>query len=91
MCKGNTEGPIQARVMGLLASLFFSVPTTIIVWIAINKEIAFWVSSKEILGSNLFLTVLAIFVVVALVFPKLFPSMLGKMWLGLIKYEKWFG
>lgn len=82
------EGPIQSRLMALLASLFFSVPTAILIWLGINKQLAFW--NGFIATSYLWASVAA-FAFVALIAPKLFPSILGVLWRWLLKVEKWWG
>ena len=71
------EGPIESRIMGMLASLFFSVPTAILIWLIINKELIFW--GKFISTSYLWASIV-IFAFIAFIAPKFFPSILGAIW-----------
>lgn len=81
-------GPIETRLIGLLASLFFSVPTAALIWLVVNKELAFW---GGFLGSTYLVACIIVFAVMALLFPRLFPSILGGIWRGILKFERWWG
>jgi len=80
MPKEKREGPIQARLMGVLAAMFFAIPTTVILWLGINRELALWRAPDAYIGSSGFWLTMAAFVSVAMIFPHLFPAMLGKAW-----------
>lgn len=82
------EGPVQARLMGFLAAMFFAVPTTIIIWLGINKELALWGGPNAYIGSTGFWLIMCAYAAVAMIFPHLFPAMLGKAWRFIIH---WFG
>lgn len=82
------EGPIASRLMALLASLFFSIPTAILIWLGVNKELAFW---GGFIGTSYFWASIFIFALIAFIAPKLFPSILGGIWRWFLKIEKWWG
>ena len=81
-------GPIESRVIGLFASLFFSVPTAAFIWLGVNKELAYW---GGFLGSTYLIACIIIFAVLALLLPQLFPSILGGIWRGIVRIERWWG
>lgn len=83
------SGPLKARLIGVIASLFFSVPTSGLIWFATNKNLALWADGAFI-GANGFWMVLGFFTLIALIFPHLFPDLLGKVWRAIIKFELWF-
>jgi hypothetical protein len=74
--------------MGVFASLFFSVPTAALIWLGINKELAYW---GGFLGTSFFWGSLAVGAGVALLAPRLLPSLLGAIWKGFMRIEKWWG
>lgn len=86
----RTEGPIIGFLMGQLAAAFFAVPTAALLWFATNKHLALWGPSGAFIGSTGFWLVLSFFAFVSVFLPKLFPSLLGKAWHGLIRLEQWF-
>jgi hypothetical protein len=78
----SIKDPIKARAYALLASLFFFVPTALLLWFSVNVGLS---QLGDFIGSDyLWLTIL-IFSVVALVFPKIFPEMLGFIWWLMLK------
>ncbi len=85
--KMRSEGPIIAPLMGPLATALFATPTAALLWLATNKHLG---PSGAFLGTTGFWLVLGGFALVALLIPRLFPSLLGKLWHGLIKFEHWF-
>ena len=87
--RNETGGPIQARLIGVIASLFFSLPTSALLWLATNKQLALWADGTFI-GARGFWLVLGIFTLIALILPNLFPTLLGKVWRAIIKLELWF-
>lgn len=84
------EGPIKSRIMGFLASMCFAIPTAAIVWLSTNKNLALWGSPDAFISTNVFWAILGGFALIALIFPNIFPSMLGRIWRWLIKIESWF-
>jgi len=68
----------------------FAVPTAALLWFATNKRLAVWGPKGAFFGTNGFWVVLGFFAFVSFFFPKLFPSLLGKIWRGFIKFENWF-
>lgn len=81
-------GPIESRLIGLCASLFFSIPTAALLWLVVNRELAYW---GGFLGSTYLVTCIIVFAALAVLVPRLFPSILGGIWRGIIKFERWWG
>ncbi len=86
----QSEGPLTGFLMGQLAAVLFAVPTAAIVWFATNKELALWGPGGAFIGAKGFWLILACFAFVSLFLPRLFPSLLGKVWHGIIRFEQWF-
>lgn len=84
----NESGPIESRLISLFASLFFSVPTAALIWLGVNKELSY---SGGFLGSNYLIACIIVFAVMALLLPRLFPSILGGIWQGMLTIERWWG
>ena len=85
----NQGGPIESRLISLFASLFFSIPTAAFVWLWVNLELAvYW---DGFLSSRYLVTCIIVFAVLALLLPKLFPSILGGIWRGIGKIWNWWG
>jgi len=82
------EGSIESRLIALAASLFFSIPTAVLLWLLINMELAFW---GGFLGSGYLLASILIFAVLALLLPQLFPAILGHVWRFIMRMTGWFG
>ena len=83
------DGPIETRLISLFASLFFSIPTAVFVWLWVNLELAvYW---DGFLSSRYLISCIVVFAVLALLLPKLFPSILGGVWLGIAKVWPWWG
>ncbi len=82
------EGSIESRLIALTASLFFSIPTAVIIWLLINKELAYW---GGFLGSGYLLSSIAIFAVLAFLFPLFFPAILGHVWRSIVRMAGWLG
>ena len=76
--------------MGQLAAAFFAVPTAVILWFATNKYLAIWGPFGAFIGSSGFWFIVLFFAITSLFLPRLFPSLLGKVWHGLIRFEQWF-
>ena len=85
----ETGGPLQARLIGVIASLYISLPTSALLWLATNEQLALWADGTFI-GARGFWLVLGIFTLIALILPNLFPTLLGKVWRAIIKLELWF-
>lgn len=84
--RAREPGFIEERLMGLLASMLFSVPTAAILWLYINASLLSW---DLFLGSSLFWGCMVFFMAVALFFPAMFPSMLGAIWRAIIYMQSW--
>lgn len=70
-------GPIESRLISLFVSLFFSVPTAVLLWVWVNSQLMYvgdFLSTRYLIGC------IVTFSVLALVLPNLFPSMLGCVW-----------
>jgi hypothetical protein len=89
MAKNRGQGgPIESRLISLFASLFFSVPTAVFVWLWVNLELA--VHWDGFLSSRYLIICIFVFAVLALLAPKLFPSMLGGIWRGIARVWSWW-
>lgn len=77
---------IEERFIALLASLFFSIPTAVLIWLLINKELAF---TGAFLASSYLWMSLVVFAALAFAAPTLFSSILGAIWRWLAKVMKW--
>ncbi len=85
--KHNPSGPIASRLIGLFASLFFSIPTAAFLWFWVNKELAYW---GGFLNSSYLLACIAVFAAIALLLPSLFPSIIGGVWRWIIGIHRWW-
>ncbi len=85
----NQSGFFESRLMSLLASLFFSIPTAAFIWFGINKQLAFF--DAGFFSSGYLVACIVVFSVIALLLPQLFPSVLGWFWRGILKVERWWG
>jgi len=89
MARNHSQGgPIESRLISLFASLFFSVPTAGFIWLGVNKELAYW---GGFLSSTYLVACIIVFAIMALLFPQLFPSILGGLWRGILKVGHWWG
>ncbi|RTE64269.1 hypothetical protein EH243_18270 [Amphritea opalescens] len=90
MARHHSQGGfIKSRLIGLFASLFFSVPTAILIWFGVNKQLAYF--DAGFFSSTYLIACILIFSVLALLFPRLFSSILGGIWRGILKVERWWG
>ncbi|MBO2627979.1 hypothetical protein I6M59_06530 [Shewanella algae] len=80
------SGWLVGLLMGQLAALVFAVPTAVLLWLATNKHLALWSNGQAFIGSQGWWLTLAVFALTALLLPRLFPSLLRKVWQLLI----WF-
>ena len=79
---------LETRLVGVFASLFFSVPTAALIWLGVNKELALWGS---FLDSSYLVATVILFALIALLSPLLFPSLLGAIWRWVLKVQQWWG
>ena len=86
----NNNNVVFEFIAGQIAAAFFAVPTAALVWLATNRELAFWGQPGAFLGAKAFWLILGFFASVSIFLPNLFPSLLGKVWHGLIKWFQWF-
>ncbi len=82
------EYSIPDRLMAMLASLFFSVPTALVIWLSINRELALW--WQGFLDSGYLWGSIVLFALLAFSMPRLFPVVLGSIWNGFIKLWRWW-
>lgn len=80
--------PTESRLISLLASLLFSVPTAAFIWLGVNKGLAYW---GGFLSSTYVLVCILVFAVLAFLFPRLFPAILGAVWRGILGVQRWWG
>jgi hypothetical protein len=83
----SDEGFLEARLYGPFASLIFSVPTAFIIWMWANIELA---SFGGFIGSYYLVASIGIFSIIALLFPRLFPSILGFIWHAMAKVSRFW-
>src|SRR5690606_3238478 len=86
--KHETQETLGSRLMAALFSLFVSVPTAALIWLWVNRELASW---GGFVSSSYLLVAAAVFALVACVVPRLCPSLLGRIWHGMIRVNRWFG
>ena len=67
------------RLISVFASLLFSVPTCLILSLKISQNLLA-LQLDFTVGGKGFLVLLLIFSVLAFIFPKLFPNVLGWVW-----------
>lgn len=84
--RDEEEGSLESRVMGLLASLFFSVPTAMLIWFGVNKELGFL---DGFIGTEYLWLSIAVFAAIAFIAPTVFPSVLGYIWRWFLKLWGW--
>lgn len=84
------EGPVLEFLMGQFAAACFALPTSALLWFTTNKHLAIWGPADAFIGSNGFWLVLGVFGFVSVFMPALFPALLGKVWRGIIQWERWF-
>jgi len=84
----NPDHSISGRLMGVLSSLCFSLPTAMLIWLAVNVQAASW---GGFLSASYLWVSIAVFALIAFVAPSLFPSLLGTIWRGFIKLWNWWG
>lgn len=78
----------QDRLSALAASLFFSVPTSALLWFTLNSKLATFSASAYLTSDVFWLSVLG-FSAVALLAPALFPSLIGAIWRGILALARW--
>ena len=86
----SAEGPIVAFVMGQLACALFAIPTAAMLWSATNRVVALWGPSGAFVGAPGFWLMLGFFACVSVFLPKIFPSLLGKVWHLIVRLNQWF-
>lgn len=78
----------ESRLMSMIASLFFSVPTAFLLWLAVNINLAFW---GGFIGTPYLWGTIGVFALLAFAMPTLFPSLLGRIWQGMVNFSRWWG
>ena len=76
------------RLGGAAASLLFSIPTAVLLWLVANAELGFWGGS---LDTTVLLAMIAVLSVVGFVAPELFPRLIGAVWRGMLRVGRWLG
>ena len=82
------EGSVT-RLTGLLASLFFSIPIAAFIWLGVNKQLAYF--DAGFFSSDYLIGCVILFAIIAFLLPQLFPAILGAIWRGILKIERWWG
>jgi hypothetical protein len=81
------------RCTAVVASLFFTVPTAVFVWLIINLwfgVIGSWYFSDTVLGYEWILIAVGIFSCFAFAYPRLYPDVLGALWHGIARFFRWW-
>ena len=78
---------IREALIGVLASLVFSVPTACLIWALANRELSYGAS---FITSDYLLILVALFAVLALILPDLFPAIMERIWRLLVQWLRWF-
>jgi hypothetical protein len=76
----NKPGFFLSRLISMLASLFFSLPTAVILWFGLNTQLAHVSSADLFLTSKVLWLTILVFIIVSLVSPRVFNSMLAMIW-----------
>lgn len=84
----TSQETLGSRLMAMLFSLFVSVPTAALIWLWVNRELAFW---GGFVGSRYLLLSVVVFAVIAFIAPRLFPALLGRIWHGMLSVNRWWG
>lgn len=71
----NSDSSMKSRLIGLCASLFFSVPTAALLRLNINRQLTY--VDGGFLNSNYLLGRISVFALLGFVLEQLFPSVLG--------------
>lgn len=79
---------LGSRLMAALFSLFVSVPTAVLIWLWINRELGLWAGG--FIGSEYLLGTVLLFALVAFFAPRFFPSLLGWVWHGMASASRWW-
>lgn len=79
---------MESRLISLFVSLFFSIPTAVFIWLGINKQLWHW---RGFLSSTYLMTCIIVFAALAFLLPKLFPSIMGAVWRGIVRVGRWWG
>ncbi len=77
--------------MGLLASMLFSIPTAVFLWLWVNQQLAIYVHWDAFLSSAVLWYTILGFMAFALLFPNIFPSIMGGIWRFILGIQKWWG
>ena len=85
------EGFVESRIVGLLASMVFSVPTSIFIWFGVNKQLAIFAYWDVFISSTILWTTIFGFMLIALIIPNGFPAIMGRIWRAILSIEKWWG
>ncbi|WP_298451729.1 hypothetical protein [uncultured Marinobacter sp.] len=90
MARNRSQGGfLESRLISLFASLFFSVPTAALIWFGVNKQLAYF--DAGFFRSTYLIACIIVFSALALLLPRLFPSILGGIWRSILKVERWWG
>jgi hypothetical protein len=72
-----TGAHMKDRLISVAASLVFSVPTAVVIWLIVNAHLAY---AGDFLGSAYLWASIVIFAIAAFVAPDTFPEILEKIW-----------
>lgn len=80
--KHETEETLGSRLMAALFSLFVSVPTAALIWLGVNRELAFW---GGFVSSSYLLVSVVIFALIAFAAP---PAVSQSAWQNLARHDQ---
>ena len=81
---------IADRVVSVLSSLVFPVPTCLLLWFGLSKQFGLF-GSGDVLPVSMLWGVVSASCVTAFILPSVFPSLLEFVWKSILKIQKWWG
>ncbi len=94
MAGNREEGPVTDFLANLGASVLFAAPTAFLFWFGINGSWSRYF--RVLLPDDFFLStgagwlMFGLLVIVGVVFPKLFPGIMGFFWRLFLRICRWF-
>jgi hypothetical protein len=83
----RSEHTLGDRLVSALAAVVLAVPTSFVLWFAVNLELA---SFGPFLESFWLWGVIALFILISVASPHLFVRILGAIWSAMHGFAKWF-
>lgn len=83
----NASESVSSFLLAQLAALYFTLPTSAVIWLLANTEFFIWHDSM--LGLKGFALIFGFFCVLSVFFPRALPVTLGHCWRLLTKLSPW--